>query len=153
MTPAVAKAIFAILLALSPAIAAAQAVAHAGERPLYRKDVTAFIGEQFTNADINRDGAITKAELQAFRSTLDGKDRTTFDQMAENAFAQADIDADGNVARWEAEQRANQLFDLVDADGDGIASLEEQKTAVAIMDFDARDVEGLLNRFGFESGR
>lgn len=147
-----AKVLLLILLGSSSAAALAEPMTHVGERSIARGEVTAFIREQFALADVDRDGTISQGELKSFRSRLDRGDQALFDRIAVDAFEQADIDADGKIALWEADQKAMQLFDLVDLDGDSVASREEEKTAVAITDLDTRDVADLLDRLGAAGG-
>lgn len=123
--------LMAILVATAiPAVA--QPVTMAGERPIGRDEVRGFISDQFSQVDANRDGFVTSAELQSFRSKLDAQGKADFDEISARAFGEADIDGDGRVARWEVEQRSAQIFDLVDMDRDGIASIEEQTLAMTL---------------------
>lgn len=124
---------FMAMLAATAVPAAAQPVTMAGERPIGRNEVRSFVSDQFTQADADRDGFVSRAELQTFRSQLDAQGQADFDDLSGRAFEEADIDADGRVARWEIEQRSTQLFDLVDIDRDGIASIEEQSLARVLL--------------------
>lgn len=128
----VIRAAFVMALISTASPSFAQPVRSVGERPISRKEITSFVGEQFANADLDKDGAITRIELQACRAQLDTRDQAGFDDIVAQSFDQADIDADGEIARWEVDQRAMQIFDLVDVDQDGIASIEEQSLAAAL---------------------
>lgn len=137
-----------LTLVAMASLSSAQSVTRVGERPIKRQEVMLFVQEQFAAADMDKDGALTKAELRSLRARLDDRDQAAFDRMAARSFDQADIDADGRIDRWEVDRRATQLFDLVDMDRDGIASVEEQSVAVALVNLDANDVENLLDQFG-----
>lgn len=134
-------------LAVPASLAAIQPVTRIGERPIGRGEVVTFVGEQFAAADADKDGAVSQGELHLFRSRLDSRDQTAFDEMLAQSFDQADIDADGEIARWEVDQRAMQLFDMVDINRDDVASIEEQNVAAALANLEARDIGDLLGQF------
>lgn len=145
----IAKAWACVALTAVGSISHAQLINGVGERPITRKEVSAFVGEQFESADVDKDGSVTRAELQSLREGLGRQDRSLFDEMVAGSFDDADIDADGEISLWEAEQRAAQLFDLVDLNQDGVASTDEQKTAAAVTNFDASDLKQFFADFGF----
>lgn len=143
----IAKTSIGLILVSASCLAPAQPVSRVGERPIKRAEVATFVGEQFGTADVDKDGTVTKPELQSFRTQLASRDQAMFDDMLAQSFDQADIDGDGEIARWEVDQRAMQFFDMVDVDRDGIASTDEQLAAQALTNLDASDFEGLLGQF------
>lgn len=140
------NAAIGLALASAATLTVAQPITGVGERAIARSEVAAFVGEQFADADTDKDGTVTRAELGAFRARLDTRDQAIFDDMVAQSFDQADVDGDREIARWEVDQRAMQLFDLVDVNQDGIASTEEQSAAAALANLEAGDVRDLLGQ-------
>lgn len=99
-------------------------------------------------ADANRDGAISKPELIAFRSTnfarLDRDDNGVLTRSDIPAFvsrinpnlnfdslmAQFDANRDGKVSRDEFVNGPTVIFDAADANRDGLLTTEERQTAI-----------------------
>ena len=110
-----------------------------------------FERPSFSDLDVDGDGVITAADIDALR---------------EARFAALDGDGDGEVTREEfaaasridAGNRADQLFDRLDADGDGVLSrdvLEQRErgpNSRIIERFDA-DGDGGLSEAEFEEVR
>jgi Ca2+-binding EF-hand superfamily protein len=90
----------------------------------------------FAEFDMDGDGRVTVAEIEAFRVSR---------------FAELDADGDGQVSRQEfmdhaaarAGERAGTMFDRLDADGDGMLS----RDAIEARRGSGPDAERLLRRF------
>jgi len=132
-----------------------------------RAEVQSKIAQHFAKLDTNRDGALTKAEVEAARTTLRAQRTERRDDRRENAFARLDANRDGAISRteWDAagakrEQRAasrdgdgrrfkgarmqgmgsfgGRMFDMADANRDGRVTLQEAQ-AGALRHFDMAD--------------
>ena len=119
------------LLSLSAAATAAQAGLQLGERPISRSEVIATVKKQFAVMDLNRDGAISPDEFEAYREKQaampdQGRGLT---RIGRSWFERSDVDGDGRVTPSEAQGRPLELFDMADANRDGVASVAEQSVA------------------------
>jgi Ca2+-binding EF-hand superfamily protein len=77
--------------------------------------------------DANRDGVVTKDELDAAAKMTEANPR-----MAERVvrmFNESDANHDGKLTAAEATARADQAFDAADTDHDGILTPEERQAA------------------------
>ena len=102
----------AALLASAAAIAQVAPVAQTQNAPAAkvhtRAEVQAKIAEHFAKLDTNRDGSLTKAEVdaarQAFRSQRGERRAERREDRRENAFARMDTDKNGAISRaeWDA---------------------------------------------------
>lgn len=85
------------------------------------------LSAHFDAIDSNKDGKLSKEELQASRSASHPQHKAGFEQH----FTQADKDGDGALTKAEAEAEAGKLkhlvqhFDQLDADKDGKIAQEE----------------------------
>ncbi|WP_404477061.1 EF-hand domain-containing protein [Novosphingobium sp. BL-52-GroH] len=111
----------------------AQAV-ELGQRPIKRTEVLAGVKAQFATMDRNHDGAIDDEEFEAYRARQaklpDGG--AGLYHIGSRWFEKSDADGDGRVTLAEAGTRPLQMFDLADANRDGIASVAEQKLAMML---------------------
>lgn len=118
------------LLSLTAA-SAAQAGLQLGERPIARSEVTATVKKQFAVMDLNHDGGISPNEFEAYRekqSAMPDQGRG-LTRIGRSWFERSDVDGDGRVTLSEAQGRPLELFDMADADRDGVASVAEQSVA------------------------
>lgn len=118
------------LLSLTAATGA-QAGLQLGERPISRGEVIATVKKQFTVMDLNRDGGIGPDEFEAYREKQaampdQGRGLT---RIGRSWFERSDADGDGRVTPSEAQGRPLELFDMADANRDGVASVAEQSVA------------------------
>jgi hypothetical protein len=105
------------IAALCASAAFAQAAPHAGHRPAARgqmmqtegrADVQANAAKMFARLDANRDGFITKAELDAVEAQRAAKVKQQMEKRAQNfdpakIFARLDANHDGKITQAEAE--------------------------------------------------
>ncbi|UAL09539.1 EF-hand domain-containing protein [Caulobacter segnis] len=81
----------------------------------------------FTRLDTNKDGKISPAEFTAFRkenAEADAK-ATKAGKRGQKLFSRFDKDKDGSLSRTEADALLAWRFKRMDANADGILSLEE----------------------------
>lgn len=105
-----------------------------GQRPIKRTEVSAGARTRFAAMDGNHDGAIEANEFEAYRAKqakLAGGGAGLY-HVGSRWFEKSDTNADGRVTLAEAEARPLQMFDLADANRDGIASIPEQKVALML---------------------
>jgi hypothetical protein len=125
----------AVAAGISPALA--QSAPRLGERPIARTEVIAAIKHQFAAMDSNHDGVVSQAEFQAYRTrqadSPDAPGAGAFGHVGSRWFERADGDGDGRVTLAEAEAHPLRLFDMADANRDGVVSVEEQKVALMMM--------------------
>jgi hypothetical protein len=118
------------LLALAAATSA-QAGLQLGERPISRGEVIATVKKQFAKMDSDGNGSISHDEYLDYRdyqATLpDGGRGLT--KIGRNWFDQCDEDGNGRITLREAQGRPLELFGMADANGDGVASVNEQSLA------------------------
>jgi len=124
------KTIFTALAALSAATAA-QAGLQLGERPITRAEVIATVKKQFAQMDTNHDGSISESEFEAYREVQarmpdEGRGLT---HIGRSWFERSDTNGDGRISLTEAQGRPLELFDMADANHDGVASVSEQSLA------------------------
>ena len=124
------RTIVVALLSLSAA-SAAQAGLQLGDRPISRSEVIATVKKQFAEMDLNRDGGISPSEFEAYREKQaqmpdQGRGLT---RIGRSWFERSDVDGNGKVTASEAQGRPLELFDMADANGDGVASISEQQVA------------------------
>ncbi len=124
------KKLVVFALALSAATTA-QAGLQLGERPISRTEVIATVKKQFAQMDTDRSGSISHDEFLAYRDYQaglpDGGRGLT--RITKSWFDRGDEDGDGRISLREAQGRPLQLFGMADANGDGIASVNEQSLA------------------------
>lgn len=105
-----------------------------GQRPIKRAEVVTGAKAQFAAMDMNHDGAVDDAEFQGYRArqakSPDGGGGLY--HIGGRWFEKCDTNGDGRVTLAEAQARPLQLFDLADANRDGIASIAEQKLAMML---------------------
>lgn len=106
----------AALIVSAAAIAQPAAQAPAAPKVHTRADVQARVTQHFGKLDANKDGFITRAELDARASTVAGKRA----RGAGNLFARLDANQDGTITRAEADAaRAKAAQQRQDAPGAG----------------------------------
>lgn len=131
------KASLFALFAASTIFTGAQAGAQGPalpDRPIARQEVIAGVRRQFAAMDANHDGVVTMAEYEAYRArTANAAAESPFDHVGGHWFEHADAAGDGRVTLAEAEARPLRMFDMADADHDGVVSLQEQKMAMMLM--------------------
>ncbi|MBY8821936.1 EF-hand domain-containing protein [Sphingomonas colocasiae] len=128
---AIALCIGAPALFASPT--AAQSAIALGERPIKRAEVVAFVKRQFAQMDVNRDGHVDPREYEAYRAAQGDRTGAGLGYIGRRWFERADANGDGRVTPEEAQARPLQLFDMADANRDGVASLQEQSVASLFM--------------------
>jgi Ca2+-binding EF-hand superfamily protein len=82
------------------------------------------LSESFDSIDTDRDGQLSRRELSAWKKAHRGERQT----KAAQRFRHADTDGDGAISRAEAEQHAPRLarrFDQIDGNRDGKLTPEE----------------------------
>jgi Ca2+-binding EF-hand superfamily protein len=112
-----AFAIAALLAA--PAYAQAPAPAAPAPEVLTRTSFDAVNRERFAEMDDNKDGAVTAAELGGMAGP----------EAAARIVAGLDTDKDGKVTAAELSTKMLAMFDLADANRDGILTAAEQAAA------------------------
>ncbi|KKC27721.1 EF-hand domain-containing protein [Sphingomonas sp. SRS2] len=103
-TPWIAGAALAALLGTT-----AFAVAPDGPRghaPKTRAEVQAKVAEHFKKADANRDGFVTKAEVDATRAAMKEKFAERREERRDERFAALDTDKNGTLSKDEFSTRA-----------------------------------------------
>ena len=111
-----------ILGAAAVALVATPVIAQLGQgrqQGATRAQVQAKVGAMFARVDANRDGFVTKAEGQAFRTAVRGDRRADRSERREARFARLDANRDGSISRAEfmtprraedrAERRENRM--------------------------------------------
>ncbi|KKC24747.1 hypothetical protein [Sphingomonas sp. SRS2] len=124
------RTICVALLTLTAA-GAAHAGLQLGERPIARTEVIATVKKQFAVMDVNRDGGISPDEFTAYREKQaampdQGRGLT---RIGRSWFERSDVDGNSRVTPDEAQGRPLELFDMADANRDGVASIAEQSVA------------------------
>ncbi len=108
-----------------------------GERPIRRAEVVGGVKSQFAEMDRNHDNAVSPAEFEAFRTkqaASPGRGEGLF-RVGSHWFERTDTNGDGRVTFAEAQVRPLRMFDMADANRDGIASVDEQSVAMMLMKF------------------
>ncbi|RYD90263.1 MAG: hypothetical protein EOP61_29940 [Sphingomonadales bacterium] len=122
---------FVVALLALAAGTAAQAGLQLGERPISRAEVISTVKKQFAQMDTNRNGSISEEEFFAYREIQaqmpDGGRGLT--RIGKSWFERSDEDGDSRITLREAQGRPLELFGMADANGDGIASVNEQSLA------------------------
>jgi Ca2+-binding EF-hand superfamily protein len=81
----------------------------------------------FSMLDTNRDGVVSKDELDAAAKMTAANPRMA--ERITRMFAESDANHDGKLTAAEATARADQAFDAADADHDGVLTPEERQAA------------------------
>jgi EF hand domain-containing protein len=106
-------------------------------RPITRSEVRAVLDQQFKAMDANHDGRITPDEFDAYRQKQSAGGATgslpAFAHVGSHWFEKGDTNGDGVVTPAEAAARPLKLFDMADANQDGVISLKERSTALMMM--------------------
>ncbi|MES2497848.1 MAG: EF-hand domain-containing protein [Pseudomonadota bacterium] len=125
------KTIIVALLSLSAA-SAAHAGLELGQRPITRTEVAAVAKKQFAEMDVNKNGSVSPEEFDRYRDIQNAQpdQGRGLTHIGRSWFAKCDSDGDGRVSLAEAQARPLGLFDMADADRDGVASLAEQSMAM-----------------------
>lgn len=124
------KKLVVFALALSAATSA-QAGLQLGERPISRGEVITTVKKQFAKMDSDANGAISHDEYLAYREYQAGLPNggRGLTKIGRSWFDRSDENGDGRITLREAQGRPLELFGLADANGDGIASVDEQSLA------------------------
>jgi Ca2+-binding EF-hand superfamily protein len=108
------------------------------DRPISRAEVIAAAKAQFQKIDTNHDGIVTRAEFDAFRASQAASgatDEGPFSHVGGHWFDHADQNGTGRVTLEQAERHPLQLFDMADANHDGVVSPSEARMAMALSSF------------------
>jgi Ca2+-binding EF-hand superfamily protein len=118
-------------------IALAQSRDELPDRPISRTEVRAALDQQFKAMDSNHDGRITREEFDTYREKQRTADAPAalpaFAHVGSRWFEKSDTDGDGVVTQAEAAARPLKMFDMADANQDGVISLKERSTALMMM--------------------
>jgi len=90
------------------------------------------LAKHFDEIDANRDGQLSKEELQAFHEQMRAHHAHERGQRMAEHWKKLDTDGDGRVSLAEAQANAPRLaehFQLIDANGDGFITPEEMRAA------------------------
>jgi hypothetical protein len=106
-----------------------------GTGTLSRAEVDRFmprLAEKFDQIDTNKDGQLSRDEVNAWKKTHKHAHRRGADRQGRAAerFKHADTNGDGKISRAEAEQNAPRLakkFDAIDVNKDGELTQEEMR--------------------------
>lgn len=121
-------------LGLVAAFPASSSALELGRRAIKRSEVVTGVKAQFAAMDKNHDGVIDEKEFEAYRAAQaklpDGG--AGIYHIGGRWFEKADANGDRHITLAEAQSRPLQMFDLADANHDGIASIPEQKVAMML---------------------
>ena len=100
-----------------------------GDLSISREELGAGVQKHFANADQNKDGFVTKAELV---TTIEGMEvpsrlKRRSGKIADRISGQADVNQDGKIAVSEVENRMMKLHALADWNDDGLVEIAELK--------------------------
>jgi Ca2+-binding EF-hand superfamily protein len=85
---------------------------------------------RFVTMDLDGNGLVTPAEMDAHRAALGRHSRLSSAQVIQPV----DSDGDGMLAQWENETIARRLFDTIDRNHDGVLTKEEARARAALLD-------------------
>ncbi|NQE64505.1 EF-hand domain-containing protein [Caulobacter sp. RHG1] len=118
----------ALLAMAAPALAQTEAPAGAKPQGMTLQQFQASNGDKmFARLDTNKDGKISREEFEAFRQKNAKVDAaaTKAGKRGERMFARFDTDKDGFLSRTEADAVLAWRYKRMDANNDGILTLEE----------------------------
>ena len=128
-----------ITVALLAAMPAHAQDAGLPDRPVHRAEIAEVVKQQFARLDSNRDGVIDRTEFEAYLAKRDAaRERGAsfgdqgFARIGGKWFERSDQNGDGKVTRAEAEVRPLRLFDMADANHDGVVSVQERRLALLL---------------------
>jgi hypothetical protein len=103
-----------------------------GDGDISKAEVEAFQAKIFAEADTNKDGSLTLAEMNAHHEAMEAKRKAERQQAM---FAKLDADGNGKVSQAEfaSQSRAMRGMERMDTDGDGTVTEEEREAARAKM--------------------
>ena len=108
---------------LVPALLAVTLLAAPAFAQETRASVSAKAAREFALTDADKDGAVTRAEIQARIAAMSAGprkiDATHAKRLTDLWFGRADANKDGKVTRAEYQALLLAVFDRYDADGDG----------------------------------
>jgi len=153
-------------VALAPALAQSVQTPHSGHhlaQPMTRTAVVQKVQEHFARLDSNRDGFVTKAEMETAKANWRENAPERAEKRQSKRFDRLDSNDDGSISRSEFDSAhgksadhkrmmrhggfAGHMFEMADANKDGRVSLQEATTAAAAH-FDGADAnhDGTLTR-------
>ena len=146
------------VLSVTPVLAQSSPAAHTAMQPMTRAGIVQMVQQHFTMLDTNKDGFITKAEMDAGKSAMKDRRASRKEERGAKMFDRMDSNHDGSITRQEfdsahqamagrmdghgrrgmhrmgmmhAAGMGGRMFDMADADKDGRVSLQEATTAAA----------------------
>ena len=96
----IAAGLIAMVAGAAPALAQQGGPDRRGQ-PMTRADVTAQVKERFALVDANRDGAVTRAEFDAYRTKAQADREAKRGERRTEMFAQLDTNKDGQISQAE----------------------------------------------------
>ena len=100
-----------------------------------RTSAAAKFNREFAASDLNKDGSLTRAEVQArigrMKAGAKPMPAAQTKQLSELWFARADADKSGKVTQLEAQALLSAVFRRYDANGDGRVGGDERAAARA----------------------
>lgn len=109
------------------------------DRPITRAEVVAAVKAKFAMLDANHDGVVTRGEYEAYRARMasgaadEGSGAAAFVHIGGKWFDRSDTKGDGRVTLAEATARPLEMFDMADANRDGVVSVKERQMAMMLM--------------------
>ena len=85
---------------------------------------------KFVTMDIDGNGLVTTAEMDAHRAALGRMSRVS----SADVIKPVDGDGDGMLAQWENETIARRLFDTIDRNHDGVLTKDEARAQATLLD-------------------
>lgn len=149
-------------LAISPLLAQTAPAGHAAMQPMTRAGIVQMVQQHFAMLDTNKDGYLTKAEMDAGKSAMHDRMAARKGERGAKMFDRMDANHDGSITRQEFDAAHQamagriggrgmhgmgmmhgagmgaRMFEMADTDKDGRVSLQEATNA-AVAHFDRAD--------------